>query len=166
MLGRILDGSDIDRLVPCIRSILGARGCWMLELVEGFLNVCGNGYFTSTFVIFPIKGDTTIELSSPVDGNSIQLLESLDDMVSSFFADLFDTEVINHKGETYFFCGMLPKGRGSRDGGLEKLGKVDLEPIVCNAAGLFQDWHAFADIQVHPYVGCKLRRLYWALIYS
>ena len=50
---------------------------------------------------------------------------------------------------------MRPKGRGSHDRGVAKIGKVDLEPIVCNAAGLFQAWHAFVDLQVHPSVGCK-----------
>ena len=56
----------------------------MLELVEGFLGVCAHGDVTSTFVVVPIKGKTRIEGSSPVDGDSIQLLESLDEMVSSF----------------------------------------------------------------------------------
>ena len=51
---------------------------------------------------------------------------------------------------------MLPKGRGSRDRAVAKLGKVDLEPIICNSAGLFQAWHDFADLQVHPSVGCEL----------
>ena len=51
---------------------------------------------------------------------------------------------------------MLPKGRGSREGGAYKLGKVDIEPIVCNAAKLFQAWHTFADLQVHPYFGYEL----------
>ena len=51
---------------------------------------------------------------------------------------------------------MLLKRRVSRDEGVAKLEQVDLEPIVCNAAGLFQDWHAFADLQVHPSIGCKL----------
>ena len=166
MLVSILDCSAMDGLVPGMRGILGARGCWMLELVEGFLGVCGHGDVKSPFVVVPIKVDTTIEGASPVDGDSILLLESLDEIFSSFFADIFDTEVVDHEGEKNIFGGMLPKGRGWRNGGVAKLGKVDLEPIVCNAAGLFQDWHAFADIQVHPYVGCKLRRLYWALIYS
>ena len=77
-------------------------------------------------------------------------------MVSSFFADVFDTEVVDHNGEKVIFGGMLPKGRGLPDRGVVKLGKVDLDPIVFNAAGLFQALHAFADIQLHPSVGCEL----------
>ena len=64
----------------------------MLKLVEGFLNVCGYRDTTSTFVVFPIKGETIIEAASPVDGDIIQLLESLDEMVRSLFADIFDTK--------------------------------------------------------------------------
>ena len=129
---------------------MGARGCWILELVEGFLDVCGNGDVMSPFVVVTIKGETTREGASPVDGDSIKFLESLDEMVSSFFDDIFDTKVVDCEEEKDIFGGMLPKGRGLRNGGVAKLGKVDLEPIVCNTARLFQDWHAFADLQVHP----------------
>ena len=34
-----------------------------------------------------------------------------------------------------------------------------LEPIVCDAAGLFQAWHAFADLQVYPSVRCNLEEV-------
>ena len=51
---------------------------------------------------------------------------------------------------------MLQKGKGSRDVGVSKLGKMDLDPIVCNAAGLFQAWHAFAYLQVHASIVCEL----------
>ena len=99
MLVSILDSSAIDRLVPGMRCVLGARGCCILELVEGFLNVCGHGDVTSTFLVVPIKGETTIEGASLVDGDSIQHLEILDEMLRIFFADVFDTKVVNHEGE-------------------------------------------------------------------
>ena len=69
-------------------------------------------------------------------------------MVRRVLADVIDTEIFNHNGEADVFGGMLPKGRGSSDGGVDKLGKVYLEPIFRNADGLFQAWHAFADLQV------------------
>ena len=124
----------------------------MLELVEGFLNVCGHGGVTSPFVVVPIKDETTKEGDSPVDGDSIQLLENLDEMFSSFFADVFDTEVVDHEGEKDIFGSILPRGRGSCNGGVAKLGNVDQEPIVCNEAGLFWACHAFSDLQVHSSV--------------
>ena len=80
-------------------------------------------------------------------------------MVLRVLADILDTEIVNHKGEAVVFGGMLPKGRGSSNGGVAKIGKVDLEPIVCNAVGLFQAWHAFADLQVYPSVRCKSKEV-------
>ena len=77
-------------------------------------------------------------------------------MVCRVLADVIDTEIVEHKGEADVFGGMLPKGRGPSNGGVAKICKVYLEPIVRDAAGLFQAWHAFADLQVYPSVLCKL----------
>ena len=55
----ILDGSAIDKLVTGIRGVLGARGCWVLKLVESFLDVCGHGDVTYELVVVPVNGDTT-----------------------------------------------------------------------------------------------------------
>ena len=118
----------------------------MLKLVEGFLNVCGHGDVTNPLVVVPINGETAIEGSSPVDGDSIELLERLDEMVRRVFSDVLDTKIVNHKGEADVFGGMLPKGGGSSNGGVAKFLKVDIEPIICNATGLFQSWRAFADL--------------------
>ena len=74
MLVSILDSRAIDGLVPGMRRILGARGSWMLEFLEGLLDVCGHGDVTSPLVVVPINGDTAIEGSSPVDLDSIHLL--------------------------------------------------------------------------------------------
>ena len=77
-------------------------------------------------------------------------------MVRRVLSDVLGTKIVDHKGEADVFGGMLPKGRGSIDRGVAKLGKVDLEPIIRNTAGLFQAWHAFADLQVYSSVGCNL----------
>ena len=78
----------------------------------GFLDVCGHGDVTNHLVVVPINGETSIEGSSPVDGDSIELLERLGEMVRSVFDGLLDTEIDDHKGETDVFGGMLLKGRG------------------------------------------------------
>ena len=91
----ILDGSAIDGLVPGMRGVLGEGGGWILGLLEGFLGVCGHGYVTSPFFLVTIKGETTIKGASPVDRDSIHLLESLDEIVSSFSAAWLTTSVSN-----------------------------------------------------------------------
>ena len=67
MLVSILYGSGIDKLIPGMRGVLGARGRWMLKPMEGFLDVCGHGYVTSPLVVVPINGETAIEEYSPVN---------------------------------------------------------------------------------------------------
>ena len=78
-------------------------------------------------------------------------------MVHRVFANVLDTGIFDHKEEADVFGGMLPKGRGLSDRGVAKICKVDLEPIVLNVDDLFQAWHAFADLQVYPSVGCELK---------
>ena len=58
MLVSILDSSSIDRFGPGMRVVLGARGCWIMELVEGLLDLCGHGYVTSPLVVVPINDET------------------------------------------------------------------------------------------------------------
>ena len=67
----ILDGSAIDRLVSGMRGVLGARGRGVLKLVEGLFDVCGHGDVTYALVVVPVDGETAIEGTSPVDGNSV-----------------------------------------------------------------------------------------------
>ena len=73
-------------------------------------------------------------------------------MVCCVLVDMLDTEIVDYKGESDVFSGMFPKGRGPNDRGVAKLCKVYIEPIIRDAAGLFQAWHAFADLQVYPSV--------------
>ena len=55
-------------------------------------------------------------------------------MVRRVLADVLDTKIVDYKGEADVFGGMLPKGRGPSDGGVAKLSKVCIEPIVRDAA--------------------------------
>ena len=80
-------------------------------------------------------------------------------MVRRVLSDVLDTKIVDHKGETCVFGGMLPKGRGPSNRGVTKLCMVYLEPIVRDVAVLFQAWHAFADLQVYPSVRCKLEEV-------
>ena len=80
-------------------------------------------------------------------------------MVRRLLTDVPDTKIFNHKGEADVFSGMFPKGRGLSNRRVAKLCKVYLEPIVRDAAGLFQAWHAFEDLQVYPSVRCKLEEV-------
>ena len=54
-----------------MRGVLGARGRGVLKLVEGIFDVCGHGDVTYALVVVPVDGETVIEVTSLVNGNSI-----------------------------------------------------------------------------------------------
>ena len=51
------------------------------------------------------------------------------------------------------FGGVFPKRGGARDGGISKLGEMQMEAFIRNAPGLFQAWHSFADFHINSSVG-------------
>ena len=50
---------------------------------------------------------------------------------------------------------MLPERSSSRSRGESKIGKMKFEPVVGDAAGLFEARHVFSDLEVNPAVGTK-----------
>ena len=50
---------------------------------------------------------------------------------------------------------MLPERRSSGNRGKSKMGKMSFDPVVGNAAGLFEAGYAFSDLEVNPAVGTK-----------
>ena len=76
------------------------------------------------------------------------LLEGLDQMISIFFSDIFDAKAVDDKGEGDVRRCMLPEVGGAGDRRIYKLGEVDFQLVIGNAAGLFDTRHAFADIHI------------------
>ena len=66
---------------------------------------------------------------------------------------IIDTEVINNERKNDVFGGVFPKRGDARDGGISKLGEMQMELVILNATGLFQAWYSFADFHVNPDVG-------------
>ena len=58
-------------------------------------------------------------------------------MISIFFADIFDAEFVDNKGEGDVTRRMPPEGRDAGYRRISKLGEVDFQPVVGDAAGLF-----------------------------
>ena len=75
-------------------------------------------------------------------------LEGLDQIISIFFSDIFDAEVVNDKGESDVTRRMLPEGGSAGDRRISKLGQVDFQVVICDVAGLFETRHAFADLHI------------------
>ena len=63
--------------------------------------------------IVPVDDDSAEEGTSPVDGDGVEFLECLDEVVRVLFPDVLDTKVVNDEGEKYGLSVVLPQRRGS-----------------------------------------------------
>ena len=73
-------------------------------------------------------------------------------MVGVFLSDVLDPKVVNDKEENNGLGGVLPERRSSGNRRESKVGKVIFEPVIGDAASLFEAKHAFSDIEVDPAV--------------
>ena len=94
----ILHMRPIGWFCPGVWGVLRVFGRRMLEFVKGCLEIFGHGDVAGACGIVPVNGESTEEGTGPVDGDGIQFLEGLDEVVSVFFADVLDPKVINDKG--------------------------------------------------------------------
>ena len=74
-------------------------------------------------------------------------------MISIFFSGIFDTKAVDDKGEGDVTRHMNPEGRGAGDRRISKLGEVDFQPVIGNAAVLFDTQNAFTNLHIDPAVG-------------
>ena len=126
--------------------MLWAFGRRMLEFVQGCLEIFWHGDVTGACGIVPVNGESAEEGTSPVDGDGVEFLEGLDEVVRVLFADVLDPKVINEEGENDGLGVVFPERGGSGNRGKAKMGKVSFDSLVCNAADLFEAWNAFSDI--------------------
>ena len=105
--------------------------------------------------IVPVNGESAEEGTSPVDGDGVEFLEGLDEVVGVLFSDVFDTKVVYNEGEEYGFGVVIPQCWGSGYRGETELDEVSFESVVGDATGLLEAGHAFLDLKVDPAVGTQ-----------
>ena len=71
------------------------------------MEIFGNGDVTGVCSVVPIDDESTEEGTSPVNGDGVEFLEGLDEVVGVFFSDVLDAKVVYDKGEKYGF-GVVP----------------------------------------------------------
>ena len=129
---------------PGVWGVLWAFGRRILEFVQGCLDIFWHGDVAGAYSIVPVNGESAEEGTSPVDGDGVEFLEGLDEVVGILLANVFDTKVINYKGDNDGLGGMLPERRDSGNRDKANMGKVRFEPVVGNAAGFFEAGHTFS----------------------
>ena len=72
--------------------------------------------------VVPVDGESTEEGTSTLNGDGVEFLEGLDEVVGVLFSDVLDAEVVYDEGEPYGFFVVLPQCRGYRYRGKTDLG--------------------------------------------
>ncbi len=65
----------------------------------------------SALVVVPIQCYPNVLLACPITCKFVVFFECFLEMLCMFFADLFDTKIINNQCELYGSCVVLPKSR-------------------------------------------------------
>ena len=64
--------------------------------------------------------------------------------------NVLNSKIVNNKREGDVLAGMFPERGSACHWGIAEFGKVDLESVIVNFAGLYQAWHALPNIHLHP----------------
>jgi hypothetical protein len=128
----------------------------LVEAVQGFGYIAGHGHINGTIFVVPMKSQRG---AGPVSSYVVNLLESFKEVLGMFAAHLFDTKVIDHKGEND-----RPGDVSVRSWCIGKLvvptgDQVGLEAVIGNDTGLWEPIHVFANLDQHLIVmdeGAKL----------
>ena len=75
------------------------------------MEIFGHGDVTGVCGVVPVNGESAEEGTSPVDGDGVEFLEGLDEVVGVLLSDLLDAEVVYDEGELYGFGVVLPQRR-------------------------------------------------------
>ena len=89
----------------------------MLEFVQSCLEIFWHGYVTGACGVVPVNSDSAEQGTGPVDGDGVEFLEVLNEVVGILFSNVFDSKVINDEGENDGLGGVLPDCRGSGNRG-------------------------------------------------
>ena len=116
------------------------------------MEIVGHGDVTGVYGVVPADGESAEEGTSPVNGDGVEFLEGLDEVVSILFPDVLYAKVVYGEGEEYGFGVLIPQSWGSGYRGKPKLGEVSFDSVVGDAAGLLEAGRSFSDLKVDPAV--------------
>ena len=100
--------------------MLRAFGRRMMEFMKGCLEIFGHGHVVGACGVSPVNGKSAEEGSGPVDGDGVQFLEGLDEVVGVFLEDVLHPKVVDDKRENDGLGGVLPESKSSGNRGESK----------------------------------------------
>ena len=80
------------------------------------------GDVTGVYNVVPVDDESTEEGTSPVNGDGVEFMEGLDEVVGVLFSGFLDAKDVYDEGEKYGFGVVLPQRQGSGYRGKTELG--------------------------------------------
>ena len=63
------------------------------------MEICGRGYVTGVCGVVPVDGKSAEEGNCPVDGDGVEFLDGLYEVVGVLFSDILDAKVVHDEEE-------------------------------------------------------------------
>ena len=98
-VGRVLHLGTIRRCEPFVGRVLRARGCGLLEALQGFADGVGHGDVDVVFWVVPIDSKSAVLASIWVNSDGVILLECIEGVGGVVGGEEFDSKFIYSEDE-------------------------------------------------------------------
>ncbi len=95
----VLDGGAVGGYGVWMWLILWCRRVRVAETCEGFIDISRHGEVDLVICVVPIQGQTKVARAFPICITFVVLFEDGDQVLSISLVDVFDTKIVNDKGE-------------------------------------------------------------------
>ena len=129
--------------------MLGFARRWMLEALEGALDVTWHGYVAGAGGIVPVEGEAAISGAAPIAADSVVLLEGREDMVGVVLGGVSDTKIIDNEAEHDVASFVMPQSGRERQRFIAVGGEVLDELVVGESSGLGQSVHTVSNFDLN-----------------
>ena len=88
----------------------------MVEFFECSGYIAWHGDVDVSFVIVPVKGETAVQFSGPVNSQVVVGFDGIDEMHGASCGKVLHAEIVHVEGEHGALCAMAPDAWGERHG--------------------------------------------------
>ena len=120
----------------------------MVEFFECSGYVAWHGDVDVSFVVVPVKGETAVQFSGPVDSQVVVGFDGVDEMCGISWGKVLHAEIVNAEGERGALRAMAPEAWGERHGFVSGGFQLLDELVESEDAGFFEAVHATTDFEV------------------
>ena len=77
--------------------MLQSHRLWVLEMLEGCLNIAGQRQVNGAVFIIPFEGNATVPLTFPIFHHRVSVFEGLGEVLSIGFVNVLDAKIVNNQ---------------------------------------------------------------------